>query len=306
MDEEAKALVEVGRRLRAAGYRFTAVTPETHRRVNARAERCGTHCAKSLRDVFGWNRHFPADVLPDGMLELLRRAGALASYGPVYRSRVRFASLDGMLFAHSAFPTIEQNAVFFGPDSYRFCELAGRYARRARRLVDVGCGSGVGGIALASAAQRLVLSDVNRSALRLAEVNAELNGVRAEIVQSDVLHDVPGDIDLVIANPPYLRDLAGRAYRDGGGEFGEALGVRIAREALDRLAPGGSLILYTGSAIVDGVDTFRQAVLPVLRDAGAQHLYQELDPDVFGEELDCGPYTQVDRIAVVGLCAQKA
>src|SRR5262245_29263039 len=48
MDDEAKALLEVGRMLRAADYHFTAVTPETHRRVNARAERCGTPRAKSL------------------------------------------------------------------------------------------------------------------------------------------------------------------------------------------------------------------------------------------------------------------
>jgi hypothetical protein len=29
--------------------------------------------------------------------------------------------------------------------------------------------------------------------------------------------------------------------------------------------------------------------------------YEELDPDVFGEELENAPYDQADRIAVVGV-----
>jgi methylase of polypeptide subunit release factors len=116
---------------------------------------------------------------------------------------------------------------------------------------------------------------------------------------------VTGDIDLVIANPPYMVDPASRAYRDGGGSFGEALAVRIAREALTRLSPGGKLVLYTGAAVVDGVDTFLEAVRTVCADTHAEWQYREIDPDVFGEEIEQNDvYARVERIAAVGLVAR--
>src|SRR5690606_1800990 len=132
------------------------------------------------------------------------------------------------------------DAVFFGPDTYRFCAFVAREAPHARFVVDVGCGSGAGGIvaARASGAQKLVLADVNPRALCLSEVNATLAGQGAALVESDVLSHVSGAPDLVVANPPFMRDPSRRAYRDGGGSYGEALSVRIAREALARLAPG--------------------------------------------------------------------
>jgi methylase of polypeptide subunit release factors len=214
---------------------------------------------------------------------------------------VRFSSLHGGLFLHSAYPTEEADAVFFGPDTYRFCALLRRCAPRRRRLVDVGCGTGAGAISIAALVEQRVLADISPRALSFARVNARLNGVSAEVVESDVLAAVPGEVDLVIANPPYMRDDAARLYRDGGGAHGEGLAVRITSEALDRLAPHGVLVLYTGSAIVDGVDTFRRAVSPLLRGRALEFVYEELDPDVFGDELERSSYAEVERIAAVGL-----
>jgi len=301
MDDVSRALLEIGRALQRADYGFVTVTPETHGRVNARADRLGVGRATDLRGVFGWNRPFARETLPADLLDLLRAADALGRDGEFFRSRVRFSSLQGGLFVHSAFPTEETDAVFFGPDTYRFCALLARSTASARRVVDVGCGSGAGAISIASRAEQRVLADISPPALSFARVNAHLNGVNAEVVQSDVLTGVRGDVDLVIANPPYMRDDAARLYRDGGGTHGEGLAVRIVTEALDRLAPRGMLVLYTGSAIVDGTDTFLRAVSPLLRGRALDVLYEELDPDVFGDELDRPSYEEVERIAAVGL-----
>jgi methylase of polypeptide subunit release factors len=301
--ERASTLLELGRALRELGYDFVTPTPETHRRVNARAEQLGNAEARSLRDVFGWSRPFRRELLPARLLELLERAEVLAVEGPLLRAQVRFSSLEAGLYVHSAFPTVQADAVFFGPDTYRFCSLLKRWAPEARRAVDVGCGSGAGGLCIAGRVSALVLADVNRFALLLAEVNAALAGRRAALLESDVLAGVDGELDLVIANPPYMRDPSARTYRDGGGSHGEALAVRIVREALARLSPGGSLILYTGSAIVEGRDVFLSSVTPLLD--GLRHEYEELDPDVFGEELEQPAYRDVDRIAAVGLRVQR-
>jgi methylase of polypeptide subunit release factors len=219
-----------------------------------------------------------------------------------------------LLFAHSGFPTTEQNSVFFGPDTYRFARLLRSTliqmpANSLLRLVDVGSGSGAGGIYAAHLLQggaELILADINPKALELSAVNAALNDLRsAQTALSDVLDGIEGKIDLVIANPPYLVDEERRLYRHGGGELGIELARRIVEQGLARLRPGGRLILYTGTPVIGGVDHFFESVRPLLQPPGLQFVYEEIDPDVFGEELDRQAYAQADRIAVVGLTVIK-
>ena len=304
MNTQDEALLELGHALRDTGYHFITVTPETHRRVSARAS---ARTSRSLRDVFGWNHPFTPDVLPPRLLGLLERAESLETLdGGRLRSRVRYSSLGASLYLHDAYPTTHQDAVFFGPDTYRFAALLARVPGRFRRAVDIGCGSGAGGLSMASRVDTVVLSDVNARALRFSRINASLNGAaRVEVRESNGLQDVPGEVDLVLANPPYLVDAGARTYRDGGGRYGVDLAVRFAREALARLSPGGVLVLYSGAPVVNGEDRLRAALSPVIVEARAQAHYTELDPDVFGEELDGPAYGDVERIAVVSLVATR-
>lgn len=303
MRRHSEALLGLGRALARAGYRFVTVTPATQLRWLERRRRCGRARAESLRDVFGWNLPFDHDVIGSELHDLLQAADACVLTDEGWRATVRLSSIGDRLFVHSGFPTEREDAVFFGPDTVRFVDFVRRSGARGQRLVDVGCGGGAGGIMAHDVAAEIVLADVNESALEHARVNAALAGAAVEIVRSDVLRDVTGDIDIVIANPPYMLDDASRTYRDGGGSYGEAVAVRIAREAFERLSPCGTLLIYTGAAIVDGVDTFLRAVAPVLDEHAASFDYVELDPDVFGEELDRPAYADVERIAVVGLRA---
>jgi methylase of polypeptide subunit release factors len=214
-----------------------------------------------------------------------------------------------LLLAHSAYPTDAAEAVFFGPDSYRFAALLERSIWRAKRLVDVGCGTGVGGLVLGARAEEIVLADVSEAALDLAAVNVALAGrdpSTVTVTRSDVLAEIEGDFDVVVANPPYLVDARRRLYRDGGGAFGLALAERIATESLARLASGGTLVLYTGTPIVDGQNILADSLRPLLRERAATFSWSELDPDVFGEELVHAPYQQADRLAVMALVATVA
>lgn len=306
LDLKGLALLELGRALRNDGYSFVTVTPETHRRIDERAAAHGHAHARTLRDVFGWSRPFDPKLMPRRMLELLMAAGQVEADGELLRAKVRFSTVGNQLFVHSAYPTVQRDAVFFGPDTYRFCSLVQRWAKpRSAYAVDVCGGGGAGGIALAGRSDHIAIADINRTALDFAAINAALAGVSLDLVESDLLADVDGSPDLIIANPPYMRDAAARVYRDGGGERGEGLSLRIVREALGRLAPGGELILYTGTSIAEGVDALRGAVTELLGKHLARSvrdfIYEELDPDVFGEELSAPGYRDVDRIAVVGL-----
>lgn len=307
MDQQLSALVEIGRSLRAAGYRFTAPTPATHAIVNARPE---NRVATSLTDVFGWSRPFYRNTLPAELLDRLERADAIEVADNMLKSRVRFASLGDLLLVHSAYPTVDADSVFFGPDTYRFARLlrdeiaiSRRDVTAGDRIVDIGCGTGAGGLSIGRGdGIELILTDINDRALAYTKVNAELNGKSdATIGTSDILHGVEGPLDLVIANPPYMSD--GPTYRDGGA-LGIEIALHIVSQALEKLAPGGRLILYTGSPIVAGVDAFEDAVLPML--AGHDYTYEEIDPDLFGDELEKAPYARVDRIAAVALSVTRS
>lgn len=301
----AIALLNLGIALQARGYRFTVPTPATHQHVN---QRPGNEEAHSLTDIFGWSRPFRREVLDADIFELMRRANILEAQGERWISQVRWASLGDQLYVHSRFPTSAANAVFFGPDTYRFVRMLRAHLQcdttSLQRIVDIGCGAGPGALTaarLCPQAEVLAL-DINERALTFTAVNAHLGGIaNLATAHSDLLRDVEGHFDLIIANPPYLLDAQQRVYRHGGGDHGAGLSLKIFDAALERLAPGGSLLLYTGVAIFDGQDPFFNAVRLPLSDLGWDWSYEEIDPDVFGEELEKPDYLHADRIACVSL-----
>jgi len=302
-------LLQLGRRLQADGYRFITPTPLTHQRVNQRDE---GQVADTLRDVFGWSRPFEPGLLSADEQRQLQEAQVIDVFDGRLKSRVRWSSLDDLLFVHSGFPTDAADSVFFGPDTYRFAQLIHAHLQQSfapiQRAVDIGCGAGVGAILIARARREaeVLAVDINPAALRLTAINAALAEVaNVQVQASDVLQGTDGSFDLIVANPPYMADPAGRAYRNGGGTLGAGLSLRIVEQALNRLAPGGSLLLYTGVAMVDGRDPFFDTVVPRLDSTRFGWTYRELDPDVFGEELLNPGYQRVDRIAVVALTVTR-
>ncbi len=299
----------MGRRLLADDYRFTTVTPLTHQRNNSRDE---NHQARDLRDIFGWNRPFASELLPEAELEALLSRAILRAHAGLWISEVRWSSLHDHLFVHSAFPTVSNDSVFFGPDTYRFAQAIEEHLRTSthpiRTAVDIGCGSGAGAILIAKArhdAQVLAL-DINPTALRFTAVNAALAETEnVSAWHSDLLDSASGEFDLIVANPPYMQDSQKRAYRHGGDRLGSELSVRIVSQAMARLTVGGSLVLYTGSPWVEGVDLFLDHARPLIDKAGYSWSYREVDPDVFGEELETEIYSHAERIAAVVLTVTR-
>jgi release factor glutamine methyltransferase len=87
-------------------------------------------------------------------------------------------------------------------------------------VLDMGAGSGVGALAAARLARRVVAVDINPHAVRCARINALLHELdeRIEVRQGDLFAPVAGErFDVVLFNPPFFhgapRDALDHAWR---------------------------------------------------------------------------------------------
>jgi release factor glutamine methyltransferase len=123
------------------------------------------------------------------------------------------------------------------------------------RICDVGTGSGAIAIAIARECPEAVVwaTDTSRCAVALARANVRRHGLEGRVIveHGDLLDPVPGELDVIVANLPYLPlELALRrpelaaeppeavfAAGDGLGPYRRLLGA-----APERLAPDGRLL----------------------------------------------------------------
>jgi hypothetical protein len=126
-----------------------------------------------------------------------------------------------------------------------------------RRALDLGTGCGVQALHLAGHAERVVATDVNRRALRLAALTAALNGVedRVELREGSLYEPVAGErFDLVVSNPPFVISPARGerlVYRDSGLP-GDEVVERVVRQAPAHLTEGGTCQVLANWSVVAG------------------------------------------------------
>ena len=159
--------------------------------------------------------------------------------------------------------------------------------------VDVGTGSGAIALALASEARfdEILATDVSLDAIAVASRNAELLRARLRTpvaFRHGSLLSPVGDVRprLVVSNPPYIAAPETRALpatvRDWeppvallSGADGNRVSARLVRQAAERLAPGGAMVLETDSRRASAVAAFaaadaRFADVRVLHDLGGR------------------------------------
>ncbi len=165
----------------------------------------------------------------------------------------------------------DQRALIPRPETEYLCELLATRAAAAappRRLLDLACGSGCIGLALAQAWKErgveLVLADVSEDALDLARLNASRLGFPgARFLRSDLFEKISGRFDLITANLPYIPSaeipaLSREVRRDpllalDGGADGLTLVRRFVEAAPAFLEDEGGIALELGQGQSDEV-----------------------------------------------------
>ena len=76
------------------------------------------------------------------------------------------------------------------------------------KIIDLGCGSGCIGLSLKKKLDNVsvTLLDISKDALDVAKVNAQDLGCDVNYILSDMWENVDGKFDVVISNPPYIRN----------------------------------------------------------------------------------------------------
>ena len=145
---------------------------------------------------------------------------------------------------------------------------------RPARVVDVGTGTGAIAVAVAEATPnaRVYATDTSPYAVELARANVRWYGLadRVTVYRGDLLDPVPGPIDLVVANLPYLSAADAGLYLDLASEpvsavFASGDGLDPYRRLLSacaaRLDDDGAVIIQLHRRVLEATG----AELPALR-----------------------------------------
>src|SRR5579862_1393661 len=136
------------------------------------------------------------------------------------------------------------------------------------RIADVGTGSGAIAITLAlrSPTVEVWASDSCGNALRLASLNAERLGAQVHLVEGDLLDGIPRDLDLIVANLPYLAP-GSPGYDDEpeAAVFSTGDGLdhyrRLLARAADHLVDDGGIVVQVHGEVLEA----ERSELPWLR-----------------------------------------
>jgi release factor glutamine methyltransferase len=146
----------------------------------------------------------------------------------------------------------------------------------AKKIVDVGTGSGCIAIALKKENENfeIIGIDISSSAIRIAEANATENDVEIDFVQGDLLEPLieqDNKVDIIVSNPPYIdindKDLndAVKLHEPHLALFSEDSGLSHIKDILEQsnsvLNEGGLIYLEIGHKQATAVEKLARQII---------------------------------------------
>ena len=135
--------------------------------------------------------------------------------------------------------------------------------------IGTGCGAIAVSLALNLPSVAIYATDVSATALAIAGQNCNRHGVtdRITLLQGDLLEPLPGPVDMIVANLPYVRksDLTSGGEPElalNGGEKGLDKINTLCRQAGAKLHEKGVLLLEIGQGQADAVASVLHEIYP--------------------------------------------
>jgi release factor glutamine methyltransferase len=175
---------------------------------------------------------------------------------------------------------VDRRVLIPRPETEELADWIIKEEKQARSILDVGTGSGCLAIALALNKQgaRVSACDISSGALALAQENAQLNKADVSFFETNILDPgalLPGKFDVMVSNPPYVREMEKVLMRHNVLDFepGIALFVSDADPLLfyRNIAKLGSTYLNPGGAVYFEINEFfPHEVMKLLEEEGYQ------------------------------------
>ncbi|MEM5804592.1 MAG: methyltransferase [Candidatus Aenigmatarchaeota archaeon] len=118
---------------------------------------------------------------------------------------------------------------------------------RPKKALDMGSGSGILAIVLAKNGADVTAVDIDPLAVEATARNAEANGVKVKVAESDLFRNVKGKFDLIVFNAPYIREKRGEGNKAWAGGEGLEIIRRFIAGAPKHLEKGGYIMLVISS-----------------------------------------------------------
>ena len=146
---------------------------------------------------------------------------------------------------------IEVSSDVYNPSDDSYMLLRAVDVAPGQSLLEIGCGSGLVSIHAARLGADVTAVDINPEAVECTRQNANRNGVRVKVRESDLFQKVAGYYDVIAFNPPYLpsetRSTSWIEKSWSGGDEGSETAIAFLGQAWKHLAPGGRIYLVLSS-----------------------------------------------------------
>ena len=229
--------------------------------------------AHTFRKSRTWIHAHDDDEIPPRILEIANTRADLRLH------RTPIAYIIGHKEFYSRMFTVTPSVLIPRPESESIITLLKKHLPdNAKRLIDVGTGSGCLGVTakLELPELNVTLSDVSRYALSVAEKNASNLSAVVTTLQSDLLADVLGLFDVVIANLPYV-DSAWERSPETNLEpslalFAEHNGLALIEQLLDQLP---RYLAKPGLVILEADPCQHSVIIVAAHKIGLEHVETE-------------------------------
>ena len=172
---------------------------------------------------------------------------------------------------------VDTNVLIPRPETELLVEKALELTRKRpiHTVADIGTGSGAIAVSLAKnlPGLKIYATDISAPALNVTAVNCEKHGVanRVCLLEGDLLAPLPEPVDLIIANPPYVRQadlnkvnthgFEPELALDGGPDGLDQIS-RLCAQLPGKLNPSGHVLLEVGAGQAKAVRTLMRGLFP--------------------------------------------